>query len=94
MWAMLRNRRLAGLKFRRQHSIGQYIADFACVDRKVVIELDGEYHNETADRDAIRQRFLEDEGFQVMRFANDDVLDNAEGVAVAILRALDLSPSP
>ena len=91
---MLRNRRLAGLKFRRQHSIGQYIADFACVDRKFVIELDGGYHHDVEDQDAVRQRHLEDQGFHVLRFSNNDVLDNAEGVAAAILRALGLSPSP
>lgn len=94
MWAMLRNRRLAGLKFRRQHLIGQYIADFASVERNVIIEIDGGYHDDVEDQDAVRQQFLEDQGFQVLRFSNSDVLDNAEGVAVAILRALDLSPSP
>ena len=94
IWAVLRNRRLGGLKFRRQHSVGNFIADFACVDPKVIVELDGEYHRETEQADAERQRFLESEGFQVLRFLNSDVLENVEGVAVAIRRALDLPPHP
>jgi very-short-patch-repair endonuclease len=94
VWAMLRNRRLAGLKFRRQHSIGQYIADFACVDRKVVIELDGKYHHDHEMQDAFRQRVLESEGFFVLRFSNDEVLEDTNAVGVAILRALGMSPSP
>lgn len=94
IWAVVRNRKLAGLKFRRQHSVGHYIADFACLAPRLIIELDGEYHRETEEADAMRQRFLEAEGFQVLRFANSDVLENVEGVAVAILRALDLPPHP
>lgn len=94
IWAVVRNRRLAGLKFRRQHSVGHYITDFACLDPKVVVELDGEYHRETEEADAARQRFLKSEGFQVLRFTNSDVLENAEGVAIAILRTLDLPPHP
>jgi 5-methyltetrahydrofolate--homocysteine methyltransferase len=94
IWAVVRNRRLAGLKFRRQHSVGKYIADFACLAPRLIIELDGEYHRETEEADASRQQFLEAEGFQVLRFANSHVLENVEGVAVAILRAIDLPPHP
>ncbi|MDA0807445.1 MAG: endonuclease domain-containing protein [Planctomycetota bacterium] len=94
IWAVVRNRRLAGLKFRRQHSVGYYIADFACLDPRLIIELDGEYHRATEEADATRQQFLETAGFKVLRFANSDVLENVEGVAVAILKALDLPPHP
>ncbi|MFT4558041.1 MAG: 5-methyltetrahydrofolate--homocysteine methyltransferase [Porticoccaceae bacterium] len=94
LWVVLRNRRLGGLKFRRQHSVGNYIADFACLDPKAIVELDGEYHRDTEHADATRQTFLEAEGFQVLRFENSDVLENVEGVAVAIRRALDLPPHP
>ena len=94
IWAVVRNRRLAGLKFRRQHSVGKYIADFACLAPRLIIELDGEYHRETEEADASRQRFHEAEGFLVLRFSNSDVLKNVEGVAVTIFRALDLPPHP
>jgi very-short-patch-repair endonuclease len=94
IWAVVRNRRLAGLKFRRQHSVGKYIADFACLAPRLIIELDGEYHRETEEADASRQRFHEAEGFLVLRFSNSDVLKNVEGVAVTIFRALDLLPHP
>lgn len=94
LWAVLRDRRLGGLKFRRQYSVGKYIADFACLSPRLIIELDGEYHQETEAADAARQRFLEAEDFQVLRFVNSDVLENVEGVAVAILRALGLPPHP
>jgi len=94
LWAVLRNRRLGGLKFRRQHSVGHFIADFACLSPRLIIELDGEYHRETEKSDAARQRFLEAEGFQVLRFENSDVLENVEGVAVAIQRTLGLPPNP
>jgi 5-methyltetrahydrofolate--homocysteine methyltransferase len=94
LWAVLRYRRLGGLKFRRQHSVGNFIADFACLDPKVIFELDGEYHRETEQADTARQTFLEAEGFKVLRFVNSDVLENVEGVAVAIGRALELPPHP
>lgn len=94
IWAVVRNRRLARLKFRRQHSVGKYIADFACLAQQLIIELDGEYHRDTEEADATRQQFLETAGFKVLRFSNSDVLENVEGVAVAILRAVELPPHP
>ncbi|QDU76285.1 hypothetical protein Pan97_33320 [Bremerella volcania] len=98
IWSVLQNRKLAGLKFRRQHSIGPWIADFACMEKMVVIEIDGGYHDKTQDKDTERQRYLEAEGFKVLRFQNEEVLTNLEGVSIAIRRLLGLpdedNPSP
>ena len=87
LWAVLRGRRLCGLKFRRQYPIEPYIADFACVDKRIVVELDGGYHDYIDDKDQIRQKKLESLGWKVIRFPNEDVLEDVEAVAVAIAKA-------
>ncbi len=92
LWQHLRNRRLHGWKFRRQHRIGRYIADFACLERGLVVELDGSQHLDAADQDAVRTRFLAARGFRVVRFWNDDVLRETEAVLAAIATAL--APHP
>ena len=88
MWSALRDRRLSRFKFRRQHPIGRYIADFACSRHQVVIELDGGQH---ADRtaDAQRTACLQRQGWKVIRFWNNEVLANTNGVIETILRALE-----
>ena len=68
LWKLLRDRRLGGFKFRRQHPIGSYVVDFACAGGKLVIELDGETHLRRAQADAERSAYLEAEGWLVMRF--------------------------
>ena len=80
LWQRLRSRRLAGLKFRRQHPIGPFITDFYCAERKLVIEIDGDTHAEQARYDASRTAWLEEQGNRVIRFNNRDVLDNLPGV--------------
>ncbi len=92
IWTVLRAKRLAGLKFRRQHPIGPYFADFACVEKRIVIELDGGYHDFQYEKDRQRQRFLETEGWQVLRFGNDDVLADVEAVAISIARQIGVEP--
>ncbi len=97
LWWNLRNRQLDGWKFRRQFPIGDYIVDFVCIDAKLIIELDGGQHSEQGDYDEQRTRKLEKDGFVVLRFWNNDVLTNSEGVIEEILRMLhptDTSPSP
>ena len=95
MWYMLRARRLAGLKFRRQYSIGPFIVDFACVEKRTVVELDGDYHDHIYEKDLERQRWLERNGWRIIRFSNTEVLEDVEAVAIAIKRHLSLdSPSP
>ncbi|MXX11360.1 MAG: endonuclease domain-containing protein, partial [Nitrospira sp. SB0677_bin_15] len=100
LWKRLRNRQLAGCKFRRQVLIGKYIVDFVCFERKVVIEVDGGHHQEQVSSDTVRTTWLESQGFRVLRFWNHEVLADAEAVQEALLVVLQESlpssdsPSP
>src|SRR6266849_3780869 len=87
LWLLLRDRRLAGYRFRRQHPIGDFIVDFACTKHRLIVEADGGQHsgNEADER---RTTVLEEEGWRVIRFWNNDVLSNADGVVETILREL------
>ena len=92
LWAVLRNRQLAGAKFKRQWTVGSYVADFCCIERRLVVEVDGGQHNAAADR--ARTRNLEKMGYRVIRFWNNDVLGNVEGVSEVIANALRPHPDP
>jgi very-short-patch-repair endonuclease len=92
LWWLVRNRQLDGHKFRRQHPIGIFVADFVCIERRLIIELDGGQHADSAD-DARRTAWLEDHGWRVIRFWNNDVLTGTEGVLEVILQALRSSSS-
>ena len=94
LWFAMRDRRLAGYKFRRQHLIEYFIVDFACTKHHLVIEADGGQH--AADqRDEQRTAKIEALGWRVLRFWNNDILGNTEGVILTILRELELDrPSP
>jgi len=83
LWNRIRNRQIDGYKFVRQVPILGYICEFVCRERRLVIEVDGGQHNESA-ADAIRDRRLMDEGYRVLRFWNNDVLGNTEGVLMTI----------
>ncbi len=89
LWAQLRDRRLEGFKFRRQRPIGPYVADFVCLEHKLVIELDGAPHELTVEQDEMRDARLRAAGYRDLRFRNDDVRDNPDGVRQAILSALE-----
>ncbi len=89
LWSILRRRQIAGCKFRRQVPIGRYFADFACFERKVVVELDGGQHAEQAGYDAARTDALSAQGWLVLRFWNSELLENPEGVTMAIRAALE-----
>ena len=93
IWNHLINRRLEGLKFRRQYRIGSYIADFACVDTKLIIELDGGQHSEATAEDAERSSILRLSGWNVLRFWNTEVFANLDGVFRDDQRGCD-APSP
>jgi len=80
LWAKLRRRQVHGHKFRRQHPLGGYIVDFVCLDKKLVVEVDGGQHDEQHDEDVRRTRWLEQRGFQVMRFWNHQVLTELDAV--------------
>lgn len=87
LWLLLRDRRLAGFKFRRQAPIGPYVADFVSFSARVVVEVDGGQHAES-DRDLRRDQWLAKEKFTVVRYWNNDVLQNAEGVLTDLLSRL------
>jgi very-short-patch-repair endonuclease len=87
LWRHLRNRNLSGFKFRRQETVGPFVADFACVERKVIVEADGGQHE--LERDRQRTSRLESLGWIVLRFWNDEVLTQTEAVLEAILRACE-----
>jgi primosomal protein N' (replication factor Y) len=88
LWAVLRSRRLAEFKFRRQHPIGPFVADFVCLTHHLVIEADGSQHADSED-DAGRTKWLERHGWRVLRFWNNDVLARTDAVKAAILAALE-----
>ncbi|KLN54142.1 endonuclease domain-containing protein [Variovorax paradoxus] len=97
LWYHLRDRRLANFKFRRQRPIGPYFADFACLEAKLVVELDGGQHVEAAGYDENRTRFIEAQGYRVLRFWNNEVLTQTDAVRERILQALQEDnphPSP
>ena len=84
LWFAVRDRRLSGFKFVRQEAIGPFIVDFVCRDKRLVVEVDGGQHADSAE-DAARDAFLTGEGYRVMRFWNNDVLSNRDGVLTVIL---------
>ena len=88
LWAKLRRRQVLGHKFRRQQPLGDYVVDFVCLDKKLVVELDGGQHAVRHDYDAQRTRWLEDQGFQVVRFWNHQVLCELDAVLQAVAVAL------
>ena len=90
LWSALRGRRLQGYKFRRQHPLGPFILDFACVEHRLVIEADGGQHVESDD-DRRRTAWLERRGWRVVRFWNNDILANPEGVQEVIWETLESS---
>ena len=87
LWRHLRQRQIAGLKFRRQHPIDHYILDFVCLEARLVIELDGGQHADRQGEDQERTARLQARGYRVLRFWNTEVLENPEGVMEAILQA-------
>ncbi len=96
LWQHLRGRQIDGAKFRRQHPFGNYILDFASLERQIVVELDGGQHAEAANYDSERTKALEQAGFTVLRFWNHEVFENLEGVMQVIWSAARTrrNPSP
>ena len=86
LWQAVRNRQLENAKFRFQHSLTPYVADFACLEAMLIVEIDGSQHDE--EHDAARMATLEARGFEVLRFWNNDVLTNLDGVLEVVRLAL------
>ena len=94
LWYLFRDRRLDGIKFRRQHAIGPFVADFVCLEQQLVLEVDGGQHASLMEKDGQRTAYLEKEGFTVLRFWNNEVLENTEAVLETILRSVSPHPNP
>ena len=98
LWQRLRLWQVDDYKFRRQQPLGKYIVDFVCLQKRLVVELDGGQHAEEPDYDAERDTWLRHQGFTVLRFWNNDVLKNIDGVMELIVKSLQdtpyLNPSP
>ena len=91
LWLQLRRQQLDGFRFRRQQPIGRYVVDFFCPEAKLIVEVDGGQH---ADENGARTRWLEARGYRVIRFWNNDVLGNTDGVVEKIREALHGPPIP
>lgn len=87
LWFALRNSQIKNFKFRRQYKIGDYIVDFVCLSKKLIVELDGGHHNfeENIYSDKKRQKYLETLGYKVLRIWNNEVDDNLEGIIERII---------
>ncbi|MGD2118943.1 MAG: DUF559 domain-containing protein [Chromatiales bacterium] len=83
LWQHLRNRNLLEFKFRRQHTIGPYVVDFVCLALKLVVELDGSQHMQNEEYDQRRARYLNEKGYEVFRFWNNDILERIDSVLEA-----------
>jgi very-short-patch-repair endonuclease len=93
LWSRLRDRKLCDGKFRRQHPIGPFVTDFCCMEIGLVIELDGSQHMQQAQADQHRSRYLEQRGYRVLRFWDNEVLANMDAVVDQIVRVMN-SPHP
>ncbi|KQC09977.1 MAG: hypothetical protein APR62_02270 [Smithella sp. SDB] len=92
-WKQLRLKQIEGFKFRRQQPIDHYIVDFVCFEKRIIVEVDGGQHAMQKEDDIIRDKYLRQQGFQVLRFWNNEVLQNINGV-LEVIRESCLSPSP
>jgi very-short-patch-repair endonuclease len=92
LWSRIRNSRLEGVKFRRQQPIGNYIVDFVSFEKKIIVEVDGGQHNDSIKIISDKQRtaYLEGKGYRIIRFWNNDVLENIDGVLMKIQETLNV----
>ena len=89
LWRHLRNRNFKEFKFRRQQPLGSYIVDFVCFEKRLIVEVDGGQHSEQVKYDSERDKWLESQGFRVLRFWNNQLLGQTEAVSEVILEALE-----
>ncbi|MGO9484791.1 MAG: endonuclease domain-containing protein [Rhodomicrobium sp.] len=94
LWCALRNRQVNGFKFKRQIPFGPYIADFVCIEAGLIVEADGGQHAVQAEADEVRTKYFEQSGYRVLRFWNNDVLQNLEGVLETIASELAKKKTP
>ncbi len=89
LWQELRRHKLNRLKFRRQHSIDRFVVDFYCRDKKLIIEVDGEIHDFQKENDSLRQEFLEELGYAVLRIKNEEIIDDLKKVLEKIKSSIN-----
>ena len=89
LWRQLRDRQLLGCKFRRQYTLGPYIVDFVCLEARLIVEVDGGQHMDRAQQDVLRSQYLIGLGYKVLRFWNNEVLTDMEGVLQQIYMELE-----
>ena len=94
LWLRLRRRQINGHKFRRQFPVGKYVADFVCLEARLIIEVDGGQHAKQTGKDELRDKWLASQGFRVLRFWNNDVLGETDAVIETIVQALNETPTP
>ena len=94
MWSRLRDRQLGGFKFKRQAPVGEFVVDFVCLDRQLIVEVDGGQHAEQTADDLVRTQRLEALGYRVVRYWNNEVMGNIYGVLADLLKYLGESTSP
>jgi very-short-patch-repair endonuclease len=95
IWRHLRRKQVEGLRFRRQHPIGKYIVDFVCLEKLLILEIDGGQHAIEKEKDSLRDNWLIPEGYRILKFWNNEVFENLPGVLETIrLNCLNLSDSP
>jgi len=92
LWHRLRNRQLGGWKFRRQHPFGPFIVDFVCPAKKIIVEVDGGQHAINVKEDAERSRYLQQQGYRILRFWNNDILNEMDSILEVIYRELSEDP--
>lgn len=90
LWKHIRLRQLGGYKFRRQQPLGQYVVDFICFEKRLIIEVDGGQHSEQISYDSKRSQCFENQGYRLLRFWDNEVLKNTEAVVETILKTLEL----
>lgn len=90
LWQHLRGHRFYNVKFKRQQPIGEYIVDFICFKEQLIIELDGGQHTEQREYDESRSNWLRSQGFKIIRFWNNEVIENIEGVLMVIAKELGM----
>jgi very-short-patch-repair endonuclease len=95
LWRHLRKKQLEGLKFRRQHPIGKFVVDFVCLERQLILEIDGGQHAIEPEKDNERDHWLISEGYKILRFWNNEVLENLPGVLEVVrINSIAASNSP
>lgn len=94
LWFHLRNREFLNHKFRRQHPIGSYIVDFCCIEKRLIVELDGSQHLAQQTKDAGRTHYLQSQGYRVIRFWDNEIFNQLDGVLETIRLTLDPHPNP